>query len=65
MPNYERDINELIPAAEKEATQKVSLLGKESEVRPGVDGLPYKWSFWTEIYHAAMNRMAFEAGLRK
>jgi hypothetical protein len=58
------NINALIPAAEKEATEKVKLKKKVSEERPGVDGKPFNWCFWTEYYHVAMNRMAIEKGLR-
>ncbi len=64
MDEHEKRINSLIPVAEKEAIMNVKLLGKESEMRPGVDGKPFNWDFWTEFYHAAMNRMAIEAGLR-
>jgi hypothetical protein len=35
---YEKSINDLIPEAEKEANQKILSLGKESEIREGVDG---------------------------
>ena len=64
MTDYEKSINALIPAAEKEARMKVTILGKETEERPGVDDKPFNWDFWTEYFHAAMNRMAIEAGLR-
>jgi hypothetical protein len=64
MTDYEKSIDALIPAAEKEATKKVAILGKETEVRPGVDEKSFNWDFWTEFFHAAMNRMAIKAGLR-
>ena len=60
----EEKINALIPAAEKEADKKVAKLGKESEVCQGMDGKPFNWSFWTQFYHAAMNRMAIKDGIR-
>lgn len=67
MSDYENSINALIPAAKKEATQKVAALGKKSEERTFGSGKTketFTWDFWTEYFHSAMNRMAIEAGLR-
>ncbi len=64
LSDYEKSINALIPAAESEADLLVAAFGKKSEIRIGVDGAKFAWSFWTEFYHKAMTRMASEAGLR-
>ena len=69
---YEQKINALIPAAELEAKKMVRKLGMEYEIRsrPVVSKSGHtvyerhKWSFETEFYFAAMDRMAREAGLR-
>ncbi len=58
------EIDSLIPLAEKEATEKVEKLNAKSEIRFGKDGGERKHCFWTEFFHAAMNRYANEAGLR-
>ena len=64
MSDYVRSIDNLIPIAKKEATRKVAILGKETEIRSGADGKSFNWDFWTEFFHAAMNRMAIEKGFR-
>ena len=64
MSKYQDDINALISFAEKEATNKVTALGKKNETRIGKGGQKFKWDFWSEYFHDAMNRMAVEQGLR-
>lgn len=73
-PQYEKQINALIPAAELEAKKRVRELGKFFEMResrvPSALGKQvrdrlFKWSFEAEFFHAAMNRMAAEQGLRR
>lgn len=64
MSEHIKSIDALIPMAIEEANRQVAILGKETETRPGVDGVPFNWDFWTEFYHADMNRMAIEKGLR-
>ena len=61
----ESEINSLIPEAEKEASCKVLKLKNKTEYRIGSDGKKFKWNFWSEFFHAAMNRMAIERGFRK
>ena len=50
--------------SEKEAKEKVLELGMESERRSGVGGVFFNYCFFTEYFHAAMRRLAIEAGLR-
>lgn len=57
-------INDLIPHAKAYATTKVKALGRTSELRPGVDGVPATWHFGTEYFHAEMDRLTKQAGLR-
>lgn len=64
LTDYEKSINALIPAAEKEATRKVAIWEEKNEPRIGADGKNFNWDFWTEFFHRAMNRMAIKAGLR-
>lgn len=52
--------NALIPKAEAEASRKVS--PERSIIRVGNHGR-YKHYPWNHFFHAAMNRLAFEAGL--
>lgn len=59
---YENARNQLIPAAEKAAEERVYKKGRTSEKRPGIDGDPYDHFFFTEYFHAEMNRLA--EGLR-
>jgi hypothetical protein len=59
-----RKINELILIAEKEAKAKVASLGKAFEIRPGKDKKPWKYDFFTQFFHEAMDRMTIEAGIR-
>ena len=56
---YEKEINALIPMAEKEARAKVNYIGVRSEPRDG-----YNHCFFTEYFHRAMIRLAIENGLR-
>jgi hypothetical protein len=63
MREHEKKINELIPLAEKFATEKVNETGIESEERMGRGGVMI-WNFWTEYFHAEMNRLAISRGLR-
>jgi len=64
MSEHIKSINDLIPIAIKEANHQVAMLGKETEIRIGVDGKPFNWDFFTEFYHATMDRMTIEKGLR-
>ena len=64
MSEHTKSIDDLIPIAMKEATRQVAILGKETETRSGIDGKLFNWDFHTEFYHAAMNRMTIEKGLR-
>lgn len=64
MSKYTDSIDMLIPKAEEEANRIATLMGKKSENRPGVDGNPYTYCYFTEFFHKAMNRMAKEKGLR-
>lgn len=62
--DYNRAINKLIPLAVKEAN---ALFPDKlvHEMRPGKDGEPFKWYFWTEAYHNAMRRLGRERGIWK
>jgi hypothetical protein len=62
MTEYEKDIKALIPLACKEAQERS--WGMKNVLRPGKDG-DFKWDFWTEYYHEAMNRLAAEHGVRR
>jgi hypothetical protein len=64
LTKYEQDINSLIPIAEKEAKAKAKEFGKLNELKPGVDGRTYFHCFFSEFFHQAMNRLAFESGFR-
>lgn len=55
---YEMARNELIPEAERVANAKVKALGKEDYPTVGVDGGPLQWCYFTEFFHAEMNRLA-------
>jgi hypothetical protein len=61
--DYINERNALIPAAEKEAREKVKALGRQWEMRPGSGGSAYRHSFLNEFFHKAMNRLARESGL--
>ena len=58
-------INELIPLAEREANRIIELTGQKTEIRLGVDGMPFVWNYFSEHFHKAMNRMAIKAGVRR
>jgi len=61
---YIRKIDALIPTAEAEALEKIKSLKSSYSIETGVDGKPYKYCFFTKFFHKAMNRLAFEEGLR-
>ena len=61
---HQRKINALIPEAEKIAIQGINKLKSKFEIRPGIDGRTYRHCFRTELFHGAMNKLAFQAGLR-
>ena len=71
---YIRKIDALIPAAEAEAlmllsiwlytSEKIKSLKSSYSIEKGVDGKPYKYCLFTKYFHKAMNRLAFEEGLR-
>lgn len=61
---HETAINAFIPMAEVEATNRVKKLGKQYEVRKGCDGVNYRWSFFSQFFNEAMNRLTSKAGLR-
>ena len=62
--DYERNIEDLMPLAEKEARLKVANMGRSSETRPGIDGKTYNHCFFTEFFHESMTRLAIEKGFR-
>jgi hypothetical protein len=64
LSDYEKSINALIPLAASEADAKVVALGKKTTLREGADGERFRWSFWSQFFHTAMNQMAYDAGLR-
>jgi len=57
--DYEIKINALIPTAEKEARERVDLIGVKSVSKGG-----YNHCLFTEYFHKAMKRLAIENGLR-
>jgi len=66
---YIREIDRLIPIAQRAARERVVEFGKLTEDRPGykiVGGevRDYQHCFFTEFFHEEMNIMAYEAGLR-
>lgn len=61
---YEGKINSLIPKAVKEANRKIKDLEEPTVIRRGKDDSQYVHHFWSEFFHQAMNRLAFEAGFR-
>lgn len=61
---YESAINELIPLASHYATVRCKQVKATTAIRPGVDGKPYNYDYWTEYYHMEMNRLAIARGLR-
>ena len=61
--NYIRKVDELIPLAEKAANDRIKGR-KKMAVVAGVDGMPYKWDYWTQYFHEEMNRLADERRLR-
>ena len=62
--DYERNIEDLIPQAEKEAMLRVVNTGIVSVARPGIDGRTYNHCFFTQFFHEAMTRLAIEKGIR-
>lgn len=64
LSQHEQNIESLFNAAEKEATLKVTNIGKAGELRPGSGGRTYFHCFRTEFFHKAMNRLAVEGGFR-
>lgn len=67
-PEYIQQIDDLIPAAAEEAQQRLRerlATGKGRNLATsGRDGKIFYWSFYTQYFHEAMNRMARERGLR-
>lgn len=57
-------VNKLIPEARSIADDRVKLTGKTTESRPGADGQPSTWCFWSEYFHEAMTDLTISAGLR-
>ncbi len=62
--DYESAINRLIGLAEKNTKVRLKKYPRETEQRKTLAGLPWAWSFWTEIFHEEMNRLTRESGLR-
>ena len=66
---YRAELDKLIPIAQRVARERVKELGKIEEPRIGA-GSPigavntYHHCFFTEFFHAEMNKLAYEAGLR-
>ena len=57
-------INNLIPLASHYATVRCKQVGARIVEKPGVDGKPYNYDYWSEYFHKEMNRLAIEKGLR-
>lgn len=64
MTDYKRRINKLIPEAEEIAEKEARKHYRRFELRDGVRGSVYTHCFKSELFHAAMDRLAKEAGLR-
>ena len=66
--DYEKAINALIPLAEEEAKAECRRTGKRQEKRKSDPSnrwsATFTYSFESEFFHKAINRLAFEAGLR-
>jgi len=62
--DYESAVNRLIRLAEKNTKVRLRKYPRETEERKTLAGLPWYWSFWTEIFHEEMNRLTRESGLR-
>jgi len=62
--NYSEKIDDLIPEANKIALAQEKKHGKTYKTAMGVDGRPMKWHYYTQYFHEAMNKMAFERGIR-
>jgi len=55
---YERERNKLINQAEAVANAKVAKLeGKPYRMEMGTDGVPFRWSFFTEFFHEEMRKL--------
>ena len=61
---HEKAINSLIPEAMKEARVLCAKMSCTFENKRGVDGKWVQHDYWTEFFHAKMNELAHEAGLR-
>lgn len=64
LSTYEMNINNFIYLAGLEADKEIARTGVTHVMKPGVDGVDFKWCMWTEHFHKAMNRMTREAGVR-
>lgn len=64
MNAYEEKINSLIPAADEIAKLAMEQLGRVAEKRAGAGGTTRLHCFKTEFFHRAMNKLAYDAGLR-
>ncbi len=62
---YEKMVNLLIPEATAKANKRVRKQGKAFEQRPGVDGQPVKYCFFSEFFHREMNNEKRRLGLIK
>lgn len=62
--DYIFKINELIPKAVSIANRELDIRGVGGERRIGVDGQMYIHDVFSELFHKAMNKLAFEMGLR-
>ncbi len=63
-PVYEAAIDALIPKAEKIAKQRAEEIGKEWDLRIGIDGKKFRWNYQSQFFAEEMNRLAAEKGLR-
>ena len=61
---HEDAINSLIPIAEIEADRKIKRLKSPFRSMKGKDESVFNYSYWTQYFHQAMNRMTKEEGLR-
>jgi hypothetical protein len=60
---YAKEINTLIPEAERYADEMTAFKAKKYELRRSGKTI-YKWDYWTEHFHRKMNELARERGLR-
>lgn len=57
-------IDALIPEAEKIAIRRVREFGKAWNWRIGAEGNKFRWDYWTQFFHEAMNELCKRERLR-